>query len=233
MEDKIIFLDLETTGVNTAECEVIEAAYITSDGRSNTSLFSSVWPIPMEVSGITNIDNEDVEGLDKFKSSGVYSELMHYSQQGYIAVCHNTDFDLAVLKQHGIVFERSLCTYKLAWMIYPKLVNHKLGTLRAYFGVPHGGEAHRADYDTQILQNVFAALMLKTQYTLEELFEVQAAANHKMLNTWNFGKYKGQDINPGNPDHRSYATWWLNSPENPLFPRNELFAQHLRKVFDL
>ena len=205
----LLFLDLETTGLDTSTCEVIECAYLYGSHFQST-LFSPTSTIPPEVSGVTNIDNMDVEGCPVFAMSNTLQHLRALANEGYIAVTHNTDFDLAVLEHYGISFKQSICTHKLAWKLLPDLANHKLGTLRAYFGIPHSGEAHRADYDVKILQAVFQKF---AEYnTPQQLVELSNQAKAEYLSTWQFGKFKGQKIDP--VSHRDYIQWNLMSNAN-------------------
>lgn len=228
---KLIFIDLETTGLDTETCEVIECA-ISIESQRFSDLFKPSNPIPPEVSGVTNIDNLDVEGKGPFAGSDAIMWLQESAEDDYIAVTHNTDFDLAVLERYRIHFKRSICTHKLAWKLLPELANHKLGTLRAYFGIPHGdGVAHRADYDVAILEMVFWKLAglillgepLPSEEAERRLVDYSDQAKAEYLNTWHFGKFKGQKISLS--QHADYIYWNLNNNQNldPKF-RNYLIS---------
>jgi len=229
----LLFLDLETTGLDTDICEVIEVAYKTNDSEDWSSLYKPNIPIPPDVSGITNIDNIDVDHLETFGRSDQYFDL-YYKASDHIAVTHNTDFDLAVLANHDINFEKSICTHKLAWALLPELANHKLGTLRAYFGIPHGnGTAHRAEYDVEILTKVYAELCklatVGKTYSNEseavaDMIEISNQAKLDYLNTWHFGKYKGEKID--SYQHETYIIW--NIEKNKSLSKN--FRVHLLEL---
>jgi len=223
MTQKLIFLDLETTGLDTDTCEIIEACYKDKSYYCDTYKPSS--PIPFDVSGVTNIDNIDVLNRPPFKGSEIDLMLQNYVEKDYIAITHNTDFDLAVLDRYGIKFNRSICTYKLAWKLLPELANHKLGTLRAYFGIPHGdGVAHRADYDVEILEQVFDGLVslipeVETQeLTGENLFnflvKLSDQAKLEYQDIFHFGKYKGQKISDIAKSDFGYIQWLKNNTED-------------------
>ena len=224
---QLLFLDLETTGLDLGTCEVIEVAYCI-DGKFTSSLFRpSQTEIPPEVSGVTNIDNNDVKDCEGFRGSDIYNQLAQYAAEGYILVTHNTDFDQSVLSNHGINFNRSICTYKLAWKYLPELANHKLGTLRAYFGIGHSGEAHRAEYDVEILIRVFESITLKIlpltarkdflmagQFT-QKLTELSDEAKAEYLDIFQFGKYKGKKISEVMRYDRSYMNWLRENTTDP------------------
>jgi DNA polymerase III alpha subunit (gram-positive type) len=210
MNNNLIFLDLETTGLDTSKCEVIECAYTaTGDNEkvTDSSLFLPHYPIPPEVSGVTNIDNSDVAHLD------------------------NTDFDLGVLEAHGVKFEQSICTLSLGRHLYPKLANHKLGTLRAFFKIPHGGEAHRAEYDVDILIKVARAMFSQWKTSspdqiIPTAIHLTQEAQKAYIETWQFGKYKGEKINSWH--HKGYVQWVLENSKT-LSPKLRAFLEQLLK----
>lgn len=227
----LLFLDLETTGLDTDICEVIEAAYSHIQyGRYNSVFKPHDKMIPCEISGITNIDNIDVATEDTFVDSHTCHMLKIFAKTE-IAVTHNTDFDLAVLANHDINFEKSICTHKLAWALLPELANHKLGTLRAYFGIHHGnGTAHRAEYDVEILMQVFDKLVdlaLSKEPDSDDINPIgymlglSDRAKLEYLNTWHFGKYKGENID--RDQHLNYIEWTLKN--NTTLSKN--FKKHL------
>jgi len=234
----LLFLDIETTGLDTDICEVIEVAYQTStdvDSYNWSELYKPNLPIPPDVSGVTNIDNSDVAEKFSFESSRQYYNLLSWSAVS-IAVAHNTDFDLAVLANYDINFEKSICTHKLAWALLPDLPNHKLGTLRAYFGIPHGnGTAHRAEYDVEILMQVFDKLVelaLSKETDRDDIKPIgymlglSDRAKLEYLNTWHFGKYKGEKIDPD--QHETYIMW--NIEKNKSLSKN--FRVHLIELIN-
>jgi DNA polymerase III alpha subunit (gram-positive type) len=233
----LIFLDLETTGLDTSSCEVIEAAYYIDPSsihkNEESSLFKPSIPIAPDISGITNIDNDMVKDCEPFLNSQLWQNLKSMADDGYIAVCHNTDFDLAILEAHGIKFEESICTLKLAKFLLKDLNNHKLGTLRAAFNITTTGESHRADYDVKILIKVFYSLVNQeitacndqrlSDFDLSLILQKNREADLAFYSTWQFGKYKGEPIKIGQSD---YIQWVLNNIPN-LPPK---LAAQLRKV---
>ncbi|GAB4146987.1 MAG: hypothetical protein OHK0017_08150 [Patescibacteria group bacterium] len=174
---------------------------------------------------MTNIDNVDVDGMDEFRNSHAYQYLEVLSKEDVVIVTHNTDFDLGVLRNQGITFNKSICTYKLAWKLFPKLGNHKLGTLRAMFGIPHTGEAHRASYDVEILVKVFISLAdqimegddIFTDDAIAKITQLSDQAKDEFVNIWPLGKHKGQRIDRA--IHGDYIRWMLanNKDLEPSF----------------
>ena len=211
-----LFLDLEATSLEPEKARVIELAFTLDDSeRYQSSLFNPLINIPYEVSGITGIDDVDVKDKSSFSDSDLYTELKKLVETGeYIAVSHNTDYDLDILSRYGIVFDKSVCTFKLAWGYYKNLANHKLGTLRAFFGITSVG-LHRARGDVYILREVFNSMLqdLSTKgVTIENIATISDKAKMAYLNTWPFGKHKGEKIDVD--IHKDYIIWNLQNNKN-------------------
>lgn len=213
--DKLVFLDIESTGLDTDTAEIIELCYITEDGNRSSKLYKPVSPIPPHVSGINNIDNVDVENEEHFQNSSAMYDLRAFAASGYIAVTHNTEFDLGMLKQFDINFEREICTCMLAKYLWPtQIQNHQLGTLRAYLDIPHSGNAHRAEYDVQILIEIFSKMRENHFHSLDEMVEKTRETRAEIDSVWHFGKHYGEKIDV--KIHRSYIEWLLKQPNtNP------------------
>jgi DNA polymerase-3 subunit epsilon len=94
-----VFLDLETTGLNYLNAEIIEIALIPFRYSSEGKIFEvlepfnqlqqpKTGPIPKEITKITGITNEMVEGqqIDKLRLSELVS-------QAALVIAHNANFD--------------------------------------------------------------------------------------------------------------------------------------------
>jgi len=234
-QSQLLFLDIEATGLDTNTAEIIEFCARTPETMiinklfrpsKNANQFGKNNIIPFEVSGVTNITDDDV------KDKKVFDPKNEELKSGYkfVAVAHNVEYDLPVLARYGINFTDSICTLKLSQYLYPQLANHKLGTLRAFFGIQVSGGAHRADYDVEILIEVYNKIA--NGRTMQEMILLSKEARDSLkadkLEIWQFGKFKGQKINLKNLEHRSYARWYLTQPENPQYPRDKEFVEKLK-----
>jgi DNA polymerase-3 subunit epsilon len=106
-----ILLDVETTGLNTAQDEIIELAMVKFDYLSDdriarvTDVFSSFNepqnPIPAEIIELTGITDEMVLGhrIDQEAVSAFASDAM-------IIVAHNANFDRKFAERYWRLFER-------------------------------------------------------------------------------------------------------------------------------
>jgi DNA polymerase III epsilon subunit-like protein len=230
----ILYLDLETTGFDSSKDEIIQAAYkINGQKNVHSEIFKAQKPIPFEISGLTNIDQEDVADKGLFADSKAKQDLIKYTSEGYVIVTHNTDFDLEFLAANGVKFEKEICTLMVARkLIGKKLFDHKLGTLRAYYHipVPDRNNPHDARYDVEVLANVFEK-MRENFKSIDEMIDYTKKAREEMLQIWRFGKYKGEKINKQR--HIEYILWYLNQPESPKYRRDPKFIDYLKKIANL
>lgn len=213
----LILLDIEATSVNPAEAEIIELA-ILNNKKMWCDTFKPTKPIPFDVSGVTNIDNCMVEDRPIFNKS----ILPNLDFKNSTAVCHNADYDLTIVKKYGIEFKNYICTYRLAWWFYPDLPNHKLGTLRAFFGIPPS-KLHRAEADTYLLDLLLVSILENKNIKASEAIEITQIADKEFYSVWQFGKYKGQKIDVS---QISYIHWALSNIQD-LHPK---FKQNLIKI---
>ena len=122
---KICFLDLETTGLNTQDCKIIEfAAKLTAIDNTSGELLGIVdeyqsFNDPEEmidplITKITGIDNSTVEG-----HSIDWESVSHILNNADIVVAHNAQFDRAVMDRCLPLSQEQvwLCSMKdINWM---------------------------------------------------------------------------------------------------------------------
>lgn len=156
-----LLLDVETTGLNTTQDEIIELAMVKFDYLSDdrisriTDVFSSFNepdnPIPEEITELTGITNEMVLGhrIDPEAVSAFASDAV-------IVIAHNANFDRKFAERYWPLFE------KKAWACSATEVDwrrhgfdgSRLGYLLAGVGFFH--QAHRAIDDCRALIEILA-----------------------------------------------------------------------------
>lgn len=131
----MVFVDIETNGLNHIKGRVIEVAAIrVEDGeivRSYQQLINPATPLPRFITSLTGITENDLVGQPLF--AAIANEL-HDMLDGAIFVAHNVRFDYSFLKQEfkriGKSFSpRQLCTVRLSRALYPEYKSHKLQNL--------------------------------------------------------------------------------------------------------
>jgi len=157
-----ILLDVETTGLNTSQDEVIELAmvkftYLPDDRiAAVTDVFSSLnepsIPIPEEVVGLTRITDEMVAGhrIDPDAVAAFVSDSA-------LTIAHNANFDRKFAERYWPVFERkpwACSATEVEWRKHG-FDGSRLGYLLAGVGLFH--EAHRATDDCRALLEILSS----------------------------------------------------------------------------
>jgi DNA polymerase III epsilon subunit-like protein len=97
--DNLVFLDLETTGLNPQGDKIIEIAAVVwgEDGKREVfhSLVNPGFPIPLYIKRLTGIDDEMVAEAPRFAE---LEDQLAKIMSGKVAVAHNAVFDLSFLK---------------------------------------------------------------------------------------------------------------------------------------
>src|SRR5689334_13941120 len=154
--ERIVFLDLETTGGSLAHDRIIEIGLVDVESGKLVDEWSTLInpqrPIPMGVQVLTGITDEMVSSAPTFEQ--VASSLAE-RLQGKILAAHNARFDYGFLKEEfrraGQRYAASvLCTVKLSRRLFPVHKRHNLDALivrHAIFCI----DRHRALGDARVL----------------------------------------------------------------------------------
>jgi len=161
VKDYVIF-DLETTGVNVDEDEIIEISAVrVKDGRVEAEFSQLVNPgrhIPREASVVNGISDAMVKDCPCFEK--VLDEFLDFIED-YVLVGHNIkSFDLKfiyrdVMKYRGMALGNDYVdTWHMAKRCLPQLKHKKLTDLAQFYGISPEG-AHRALNDCRMNQKVY------------------------------------------------------------------------------
>ncbi|MGN1021083.1 MAG: exonuclease domain-containing protein, partial [Aristaeellaceae bacterium] len=152
LDDAIIVLDFESTGLNTATDRVIEIGAVKLVGGtvadSLSLLVNPQRPLPPKITEITGIT--DMMLADKPTAGTAIPQLMDFIGDCPIAA-HNASFDAALLQSElrrlGIEYHAPvLDTLTLSRKLFPDMKSHKLGSVCKQLGVSLKN-AHRAVHD--------------------------------------------------------------------------------------
>ena len=128
----LVFVDIETNGLNHVRGRVIEVAAIrVEDGKITETFRSLIDPeaeLPQYITKLTGITTNDLKGAPTFDQ---IAEELQAVLVGAVFVAHNVRFDYSFLKQEfgrlGLSFlPKQLCTVKLSRALYPHEKGHKL-----------------------------------------------------------------------------------------------------------
>jgi len=164
--ESFVGLDLETTGVDSSVDLIIEVGAIRFENgvpvEEMAALVDPGCPIPTDVVHLTGITDEDVRGAPRIDE--ILDPLLEFLADDPI-VAHHAPFDLGFLNTaaketpgklfgSGGVYD----TLVLSRVVIPRLTNHRLQTVAAFFDVPVD-RSHRAPDDARTVARVFLRLI--------------------------------------------------------------------------
>lgn len=160
-----VALDLETTGLNPEEDEIIEIAAVKFHNGEIESSYSSfvntkkiIPPFITKLTGITSEMLAEAPDLEK-----VFKELETFIEH-YPLVIHNAAFDLAFLKRkQKTLTNPHYDTLELIKIVQPTLGNYSLARLAEHFGIKP--PAHRALEDAQTCGLLFLKIIRQLEQT--------------------------------------------------------------------
>lgn len=173
MADKIfVALDLETTGFDAEQDQVIEIAAVKFQGKEVIDTFDTlVNPgrlIPPIISHITNIQDEDLQDAPAFEK---ISEKLVQFIGNHPIVGHNISFDVGFLNAKGLSLNNALYdTLYLSSILLPGIASYSLDTLTRTLKITHENR-HRALSDTKATQELFTLLIDKIQEIDQETMQ--------------------------------------------------------------
>ena len=225
-ECTILYLDTETTGVDTETAHVCEVAFLLStyngfarDPRKDIIIQELILPpepVPPEASAIHHITNDMLAGKPPLED---ISEKLRdiVSKADYISA-HNLPYDLAILKRQlpdifgNIREETKLDSLRLSRHIWPSIPSHALQVLRYRFDLDADitGDAHRAMFDTELVRSLIEYILqmhLVSEDTWGDLVKFTRSALEVKI--FSFGKYRGKLVEDITAQDTDYIRWLL------------------------
>ena len=165
---KFVVLDLETTGLNCYYDRIIEFGAVKVEHgivtESMDILINPERPLPKRIVEITNITDKMLEGKPTIREA--LPKILDWIGDA-ILVTHNASFDFSFL-QHALMREGMpimnnavIDTLPLSRYLFPESRSHTLGSLCRNMEVEYKeDEAHRADYDAKVLNDVWQPMLV-------------------------------------------------------------------------
>ena len=161
LEEDVIILDTETTGLSVQENELIEiSAARLSRGKIAERFDTFVKPsglIPPEITQLTHITNADVAHAPTAREA--VAKLAEFVQ-GCPVIAHNATFDRTFIEavRGGVnVSDIWIDSLALSRIALPRLSSHKLSSIAELFGC--SSVSHRAGDDVDALAGVWHILL--------------------------------------------------------------------------
>ncbi len=224
-ECRILYLDTETTGVDTEKADICEVAFLltTYEGFIRQpqrdvllqELILPPNPVPPEASAIHHITNEMLSGKPSISDlSGKIAELVGKAD---IISAHNTPFDLAILKRQlpeifgNIDKGMILDSLRLSRHIWPSIPSHSLQALRYRFNLDAAtGDAHRAMFDTVLVRSLIEYVLANNPTSHSSWTDLVSYTQSALeIKIFSFGKHRGKLVEDIISQDRDYIKWLL------------------------
>ena len=230
LQRPIVFLDLETTGLNLVTDRVVEIAMlkIQPDGSRimKRKLVNPEMPIPAEVAEIHGITNKMVKDAPKFRE--IANEIRQFLDGADLGGYNSNKFDWPLLAEEflraGLDFDVEGKKLVDVQKIYHQLEPRTLSAAYKFYCEKDLSNAHSAEADITATWEVFAAQVARypqlgnnldtvTKFIgVEEI--VDFARRFSMENgreVFNFGKHKGKAVEDVLKAEPTYYDWVMKS----------------------
>jgi len=217
---KLIFLDVETTGLQAVD-RICEIALISLDDEKvyvTSSLCKSSKKVDTAAMSVHHITNEMLKDASSCIQSSAYTYLQDNNTDENILIGHNINFEIKMLEKEEFISQFQIIdTLKCVKSLIPECEIFQLQYLRyellLYKDEKSMAEAldiklnaHRALSDALHTRLLYEVLL---QYaTLSQLIEISAAP--VLMQKFLFGKYSGRYIEEVIDMDPSYIQWVLN-----------------------
>jgi len=185
--------------------------------------------IKLEAMEVHNITPDVIEGKDPFSTTKFWNDLQGLNDEGNYLIAHNIQFDLGMLKKEGFQNRMKLIdTLRCSKHLFPESSYHRLQYFRYSLGLYKKEKAeadkynitikaHDAIGDVLVMKLLLSELVVKVKekyagvnpmVKLEELTQTPV-----VLQSFKFGKYKGEEIEDIARSDAGYIKWMLKSLE--------------------
>lgn len=210
----LIFLDLETTGLESTD-KIVSIGLVIQDDGEIKEFYDEVnegKKIPPKASSIHHITNEDIKNKPKLKDTKSFKFLESFNQSGVTLISHNINYDLKMLRSVGFEWLGEMIdTLRVSKHLMNDCEEFSLQFLRyelkLYKNEPNGVRAHYALGDAQVAKLLYESLLeLAEHKELERLSFLNV-----LVQKFQFGKYAGRFIEEISMLDRGYLEWMLGN----------------------
>ena len=236
LANPLVFLDLETTGINISKDRIVEIAIlkILPNGKeeSRTRRINPEIPIPPEATAIHGITDDDVKDCPTFKT--IARSLAALIEGCDLAGFNSNRFDIPLLVEEflraGVDIDLNKRKFVDVQTIFHKMEQRTLAAAYKFYCNEGLDNAHSAETDTRATYEVLKAQLDRYSELQNDIkflsgfstfnnnvdFAGRMIYNEKREEIFNFGKYKGRLVTDVLNMDPSYYTWVMNGD----FPLN-------------
>jgi DNA polymerase-3 subunit epsilon len=243
----IVFLDLETTGINVSTDRIVEISLlkIRPNGKKQwmTTRVNPEMPIPPKVTALHGITDSDVANAPTFRE--IAKNLAAFLEGCDLAGYNAIKFDIPVLAEEFLRTNNDFNFRKRRYVdvqvIFYKKEQRTLAAAYQFYCKKDLINAHSAEADTAATYEVLKS-QLDTYSDLEN--DIEKLADYSSFNNnadfagriildengveiFNFGKHKGKPVEVVFKEEPSYYAWMMNG-DFPLYTKKVLTEIKLR-----
>lgn len=250
LKNPLVFLDLETTGINITRDRIIEISllkvYPNGKEEVRTRRINPEMPIPPESTAIHGITDDDVKDCPTFKM--VAKSLSEMLEGCDIAGFNSSRFDIPMLAEEflraGVDFDTSKRKFVDVQIIFHRKEQRTLQAAYSFYCKEKLENAHSAEADVKATYEVLKS-QLDHYPDLENNIDILSKEfssfnnnvdlagriifNDNGVEVFNFGKHKGKSVSEVLKNEPSYYTWMMDG-DFPLNTKQVLTKIRLREI---
>ncbi len=206
--NNVVFLDIETSGLNPINSEILEIGAIKIDEQNNISTFETLvnnkHKVPSEIFSLCkNLNQNDLDRAPALNE--IKKDFLNFIEDKTI-ICHNKKFEEMFINYHiGQIDNKFIDSMELAGVLEPFHREFNLDYLKKNITKNKDDEKHRALSDVKDTIDVVNALILRFKDKLEKenkltlyplTFDIDSYLNKFALGNWDWSHF----INNANYD---------------------------------
>ena len=249
LKNPIVFLDLETTGVDPCKDRIVEISLVKvmPDGSKEvkTRRINPQMHIPEAASAVHHIYDKDVADCPTFRE--IAKSLWAYIEGCDFGGYNSNKFDIPVLVEEFLRAGLDVDLHKSRFIdvqnIFHKMEQRTLVAAYKFYCGKELDEAHSAEADTLATYEVLLAqldrypeLKNEVDYLAEYSSRGKCADyagrivfDEKGVEVFSFGKHKGRPVAEVFRTEPSYYAWMMNG-DFPLYTKKVITAIRLREL---
>ena len=249
LKNPIVFLDLETTGVDPSKDRIVEISLVKvfPDGSKEvkTRRINPEMPIPPESTAVHGISDEDVKECPRFRE--IAKSLASYIEGCDFGGFNSNKFDIPVLAEEflraGVDIDLKKRKMIDVQNIFHKMEQRTLVAAYKFYCNKDLEQAHSAEADTLATYEVLMAQLdryaeLKNDVDFLADFSSRSQFvdyagriiyDDKGVEVFNFGKHKGRSVAEVFREEPSYYSWMMNG-DFPKYTQKVITEIRLREL---
>lgn len=250
LKNSIIFLDLETTGVDTSKDRIVEISLVKvmpgGEREVKTRRLNPGMPIPPEATAIHHITNEDVKDCPTFRE--IAKSLASYMEGCDLAGYNSNKFDIPLLAEEFIRAGADIDLKKRKFVdvqnIFHKMEQRTLVAAYKFYCGKELTDAHSAEADTLATLEVLEAQLehygeqLRNDVEFLSEFSLQSRMadyagrvlyDDNGVEVFGFGKHRGRPVAEVFREEPSYYAWMMNG-DFPEYTKKVITEIRLREA---